>query len=238
MEEKKNLFDFAEEEENIITESKEEMEKLDYEKIKNLTPSDWKKIWLKMLSETELSEETQNNIKKYCEERDFFNAPASTIFHNNFEGGLCLHSINVALTLKKIVDINSEQGLCKKFKRNGSAYIIGLLHDLCKTNIYSFSTRNVKNELNVWVKVPFYKMEDKNPLLGVHGDRSVATLLILQNKINDFTIQELSCIRFHMGANQEGDVKAFSAAKAIEPLIAWTHMADDIASLNEEVKIY
>ena len=37
-----------------------------------------------------------DSLIDYLENKsDFFTAPASTVYHNNFEGGLCEHSLNV-----------------------------------------------------------------------------------------------------------------------------------------------
>jgi len=61
---------------------------------------------------------------------DFFTAPASTRFHLAYEGGLAEHSWNVT-------DL-----LFKKNEQYGTNYdydtlaIVGLFHDLCKTNMY------------------------------------------------------------------------------------------------------
>ena len=64
-----------------------------------------------MTAKEEFIEIYQKNIKRegadkilsWLESTDFFTCPASTRFHNNFEGGLVDHSVKVYHRLKKIV---------------------------------------------------------------------------------------------------------------------------------------
>ena len=41
-------------------------------------------------------------LLRQLEESDFFEAPASSRYHNSFKGGLCAHSLNVYDCLKKM----------------------------------------------------------------------------------------------------------------------------------------
>jgi hypothetical protein len=93
-------------------------------------------------------------LLEYLENKsDFFTAPASTRFHLACEGGLLAHSVNVA-----------HQMLQWKDEPEESLVICGLLHDICKTNYYKVSQRNVKNDATgKWEKVPFYQVEDRFP---------------------------------------------------------------------------
>ena len=59
-------------------------------------------------------------------ETSWLTSPASTRFHNDFEGGLLQHSISVAETLLKIKEILSP-GV-----ENESCVIVGLFHDVGK----------------------------------------------------------------------------------------------------------
>ena len=184
--------------------------------------------FVKMLEETHLSKDVTKKIVAYLDGTDFFTAPASTIYHNNIPNGLVLHSMHVAEILKKLTADNSI-----KWENESSPIVIGLLHDICKVNVYDVQMRNVKGEDGKWTQKPYYVFNDKNPLLGVHGDRSVAMILKLTNELTD---QELACIRWHMGAGQEGDLRGYNAAALIEPNIVWAHMADNMASLTEPVE--
>ena len=69
---------------------------------------------------------------------DFFTAPASSKFHNNVEGGLLDHSLNVYHNFKNLLtmkDIHMDED---------SIIISALLHDICKCNYYVKETRNKK----------------------------------------------------------------------------------------------
>lgn len=68
---------------------------------------------------------------KWLECSEFFYAPASTKYHGNYEGGLFDHSFMVMNTL---VDLTRHNNL--KWQRDGSPFIVGLLHDLCKIDQY------------------------------------------------------------------------------------------------------
>ena len=92
------------------------------------------------------------DLINFLEKSDFFVAPASTRFHGDHEGGLVEHSMKVYEILKHkvehcILDVNIPEE---------SIIIIGLLHDICKTNFYKVDFRNAKNALGVWEKVPYY----------------------------------------------------------------------------------
>ena len=107
------------------------------------------------------------NLIEFLEKSDFFTAPASTRFHGNFEGGLAEHSLKVYEILKHKVE-NNIKGIKTEEE---SIIIIGLLHDICKTNFYKIDYRNAKNALGVWEKVPYYTIEDTIPY--GHGEKSV-----------------------------------------------------------------
>ena len=102
---------------------------------------------------------------------DFFTAPASTRYHNAWEGGLCAHSLNVYDCLTDYLDrpiVREKFGLL--FPRESVA-IVALLHDLCKVNIYKVGSRNVKDEFGRWKTVPYYEFNDQLPY--GHGEKSV-----------------------------------------------------------------
>ena len=94
-----------------------------------------------------------DKLLAFLEKSDFFLAPASTRFHLACRGGLLEHSLNVGRLMLRYSDEAPE-----------SLAICGLLHDLCKTNYYKESTRNVKNEATgQWEKQPFFQVEDSFP---------------------------------------------------------------------------
>ena len=131
----------------------------------------------------------------YLEKSDFFEAPASTIYHGSYAGGLVEHSLNVYTMLQWCVANLQDSDFELPKISEESVIIVALLHDLCKVNCYHKSTRNVKNEqTGKWEKVPCYKRE---PLLPMgHCGKSV---FIIQQFIK-LTPEEAQAIYWHMGA--------------------------------------
>ena len=62
---------------------------------------------------------------------DFFEKPAAIKWHGNYSGGLFEHSMAVA---RKLVDMTDKLQL--KWQDDRSPYIVGMFHDLCKTDDY------------------------------------------------------------------------------------------------------
>lgn len=128
----------------------------------------------------------------YLEKSDFFTAPASARQHSNFEGGLCLHSINVFKRYVKLLE-NEYGENWQDIISLESATIIALLHDLCKVNNYVVEMRNVKVN-GEWVQKPYYKINDTLPY--GHGEKSVYMI----SGFMRLTREEAMAINWHMGA--------------------------------------
>lgn len=159
---------------------------------------------------------------------DFFTAPASTRFHNSFEGGLALHSLNVYHCLKDYLSrekVQNDYGL--KYSEETIA-IAALLHDICKTNVYVRDFRNVKNEQGQWERVPTYRYEDKLPY--GHGEKSVYMI----SGFMKLTRDEAMAIRWHMGFSGTEDNNTVSSAMEKYPLILAVSTADMEASVFME----
>ncbi len=125
---------------------------------------------------------------------DFFIAPASTRFHSSFDGGLAQHSINVYRCLKDYMERPRARELYKMDKYTEEQLaIVGLLHDMCKVDIYKRDFRNVKNEQGIWEKVPTYRTEDELPY--GHGEKSVYMI----SGFMRLSREEAMAIRWHMG---------------------------------------
>ena len=157
---------------------------------------------------------------------DFFRAPASTRFHGAYEGGLVEHSLNVYdnlcdyLSRKRVKDVYGFEYSAE------SIAIAALLHDLCKTNFYVESTRNVK-ENGVWKTVPYYTIDDRLPY--GHGEKSV----YIASGYMRLTRDEAFAIRYHMGFAGAESVNAINnIGRAFEmfPLAFALSVADMEAS--------
>ena len=125
---------------------------------------------------------------------DFFDAPASAIYHNAFRGGLCEHCLNVYDTLVSFCeamypDQYDELG---NFVARTCPYsedtlkIVALFHDFDKMNKYERTVQNKKiysetgskyDEMGKydWVSVPGYKRKEAKDtfFIGTHAENSV-----------------------------------------------------------------
>ena len=166
----------------------------------------------------------QNNVTRdgaetflnWLQTTDFFTAPASTRFHGACKNGLVMHSVNVYNVLK---DKHFEDG------DNAESFALcGLLHDVCKANYYTESTRNVKNDkTGEWEKLPYYSVNDVFPY--GHGEKSV----FLIERFIRLKPAEAVAIRWHMGGFDEavkGGSYAISDAYKEYPLAVKLHLAD------------
>ena len=162
----------------------------------------------KMLSERDI---------KALGEMGFFTAPASTKYHGNYEGGLFDHSYEVMTALCDLTRNNRLQWV-----REESPYIIGMFHDLCKTDSYL-----IDNTEPYTVGEPTRYRYNTDTLLKGHGDKSV---MLLSNFMS-LTMEEILCIRYHMGAfTEKEEWNDYTRAIHHCPNVLWTHHADMIAS--------
>ena len=159
---------------------------------------------------------------------DFFTAPASTRYHNAWEGGLCAHSLNVYDCL---MDYLNRPHVKEKFGllyTPESIAIAALLHDLCKVNVYKVSSRNVKDEFGRWKTVPYYEFDDQLPY--GHGEKSVYII----SSYMKLTREEAFAIRYHMGFSEEANVRNVGAAFEMFPLAVALSIADTEATFFVE----
>ena len=176
--------------------------------------------------------EGMDEVINQLEELGFFQAPASSKFHLNHEGGLLEHSLNVCkvgLMLREqmlLLKPDLEESLNKE-----SVIIASLLHDICKADIYQKCIRKRKDRLGQWVDYETYELDYSDFPLG-HGEKSVIVLLRMGLDLSD---DEIMAIRWHMSAwdlpFQSPDLKAnFDTAKRLCPLCTLIQAADGLAS--------
>lgn len=159
----------------------------------------------------------------------FFSAPASTQYHGNYEGGLFDHSLAVTEELVHLTD-----ALNLVWSRKESPWIVGMFHDLCKIDSYNkvvdvegvqmFGSDDVSGE-------SAHFEHNNSALLKGHGDKSI----ILLSQFMTLTIEEILCIRYHMGAYETKSWDEYGAAVAQYPTVLFTHTADMIASKVRKV---
>ena len=156
---------------------------------------------------------------------DFFTAPASTRYHNAFEGGLLRHSLNVYKCLVAYLERGRVKDMYKLEASAETAAIVALLHDLCKVNIYRVSYRNSKNDkTGQWEKVPYYEIHDTLPY--GHGEKSVYMI----SGFMRLSREEAMAIRWHMGFSGTEDKNTIGRALEKYPLAFALSVADMEAS--------
>ena len=157
-----------------------------------------------------------SNLNDICwrlDDMGYFTAPASTKYHGAYEGGLFDHSLTVAETLE---DLTTQNYLW--WGRAESPIIIGMFHDLCKCDGYL-------KDGDGWIYNP-------NPMLTGHGDKSV----MLASTLMQLTMEEVLCIRYHMGAfTEKSEWPLYGRAVEEYPNVLWTHQADMIAAKIKKV---
>jgi len=203
-----------------------------------------KKLFFETLT-SEVDRPGLGELIEWLETTDFFEAPASSKYHLAEAGGLCQHSLNVYHRLKDFLwDESRKNG---RFYGNDSIAIVALLHDVCKADFYTVSTKNqktydpdkvaaaerwqVKHDNGgsfIWETVPTYTIDEK--FVYGHGEKSV----YLIGKFMDLSDEEAQAIRYHMGPYQDGEMKNASACFQKNPLAFWLHMADSAATFLDE----
>ncbi len=156
---------------------------------------------------------------------DFFTSPASTRYHNAFEGGLLRHSLNVYRCLIAYLERGRVKETYKLCVSDETAAVVALLHDLCKVNTYRVSYRNAKNDqTGQWEKVPYYEIHDTLPY--GHGEKSVYMI----SGFMRLSREEAMAIRWHMGFSGVEDKNIVGRALEQYPLAFALSVADMEAS--------
>lgn len=165
-----------------------------------------------LLMGTALGKIIPQKFVDYLLANGFYCAPASTMFHGNYAGGLFDHSFTV---MNFLVELSAKNNL--KWQRAESPFIVGMFHDLCKIDNY----------------IPVMDSDETgfmhNPDISIkgHGDKSI--ILLAQHMT--LTEEEIMCIRYHMGAFVDKDEwRYYTNAVHKYPNVLWTHHADMLAS--------
>ena len=161
------------------------------------------------------------NVIDWLESTDFFEAPASTMYHENYTGGLCEHSLKVYDNMVKLkqefkFDIDDEQII-----------IMALLHDVCKANTYIKDKKNQKIGQN-WITVDYWKRNDEYPI--GHGQKSI---ILIQKTGFVLTDLEILSIVAHMNGYDKSDLFDASNIYDKNELTIWLHLADMIATYKD-----
>lgn len=153
---------------------------------------------------------------------DFYEAPASTIYHESYRGGLLYHTLCVVTQIKDCRKINKFQNVPLE-----NAVLVALIHDWCKIGLYESYTKNVKNDkTGQWEQVLAYKRTDPMIPLG-HGVGS----LFLARSFFKLSVEESLAIRWHMGEYNvaHNEMNELHAANEKYPLVQLLQFADRLS---------
>lgn len=180
-----------------------------------------------------------DEVMEWLKGSGFFEAPASTVFHGNYEGGLAEHSLNVYVAAMRLrATALSLNPALEEALPEDSVAIAALLHDICKADVYKEVTKKRQNSFGRWEEYQGYAVDYNNFPLG-HGEKSVIILLRLGLSMTD---DEIAAIRWHMTAwdlpFQSAEAKGnINAAKEKYKLCSLIQLADGFASsLMEETE--
>jgi hypothetical protein len=154
--------------------------------MKKVKENKWKKQFIEEAT-THIKRDGINDLIDYLSKNDFFEAPASTKFHDSCDHGLVMHSLTVfdcAMSLKETFDVSSVI--------DTSIAICALFHDVCKMNFYEKVIRNRKID-GEWHQIEEWGVKEQLPM--GHGEKSV----YLINKFMTLTDDEALAIRWHLG---------------------------------------
>lgn len=143
----------------------------------------WEEVKAELLA---IDRDGIDELVDYLQKSDYWVAPASTRYHQDYLGGLVQHNRQVkqhAQLLNTVLGYDIPED---------SITLICHLHDLCKVNYYSSSKRNVK-ENGTWKEVDYFTVDDKFPI--GHAQKSV----IVAQQFIKLTSLEIACITGHMG---------------------------------------
>ena len=164
---------------------------------------------------------------------DFFEAPASTVYHTSCRGGLLDHSLNVFYNLSELVNMKGLQDLIPA----ESVIIVGLLHDISKANFYTEYTYNKKvyddKGKFEWKEFKEYKVRDNKDrfILGSHSENAAYIL----SQFCKLTQEEYCAVMNHMGGHDSTTPnQEMSAIFNRYPLAILLHCADEMATFVDE----
>lgn len=173
------------------------------------------------------------------ENSDFYTAPASTVFHNSFEGGLLDHTLNVYYQLVNLVQSNHITTYS-----DDTLKIVALFHDISKMNFYEVYVRNVKKYSDKgrnsdamgkfdWSAEKGYKVKEATDryLFGTHGQNSERILSYFMPLSEE---ESAAIIWHHAGMDNGLADKDLTPILNRYPLVVLLHMADMLATYITE----
>lgn len=162
-------------------------------------------------------------ILNWLNSTDFYSAPASTIYHESYVGGLNSHSVNVAMQVINLAE-------CYAFKSVplDSAVLCACVHDWCKIGMYEMYTKNVKDEESgQWSQVNAFRTRSRRQFVCGHGVSSA----MLAREFIKLTQDEYLAIRWHQGRWNvcREELNELQQANETYPIVHMLQFADQLA---------
>lgn len=164
-----------------------------------------------------------NKVINWIDSTDFYNSPASTIYHESFPHGLLYHTLQVYNCIIDLYQIPKFNGKIKV----ESASLCALVHDWCKIGLYESYKKNVKNDnTGQWERVDAYRRGSFPHAFG-HG----ASSMYMAMKLFKLNEEEALAIRWHMGKwnVSENEVNELQQANEHYPLVHLLQFADQLS---------
>lgn len=157
---------------------------------------------------------------------DFYTAPASTQYHDSFDGGLVYHSLQVYNQVLDLITIPKFQTV-----NVASAVFVALTHDWCKVNSYETYYKNVKDDNGNWIQEKAYRTI-KNTISAGHGPQSLIDVMLFCNtSYSALSEDEMMAIRWHMYTYDVTayDLRPLNNCNEAIPLVHLLQFADQLA---------
>lgn len=155
---------------------------------------------------------------------DFYEAPASTRYHESFKGGLLYHTLEVVNNVTRLMRVDQ----FKTYINLEDAILVALVHDWCKINLYESYFKNVKNEeTGQWDKVEAFRLRKTPYTCFGHGVSS----MILAQKFFDLSTAQCLAIRWHMGWCRvcDDEMNELQQANEMYPIVHLLQFADQLS---------
>lgn len=183
-----------------------------------------------------LTEESLHNVLSFLDNTDFFIAPASTKYHNAYDGGLCEHSLNV---YDYICKLHSTFNFKLEDDDLDSLKIVALFHDIAKINYYNKEIKHKKvydnDGKSRWEDYIGYAIKSLSDryVVGNHEETSAyITSTLIPLRISEYS----AILNHHGGLDWNSTKQGPSDVYCTYPLAMFLHLADMVDAYDERVR--
>lgn len=163
-----------------------------------------------------------NACLEWLKSTDFYTCPASSRYHECYEGGLLAHTLKVASLASDLCQLPIFKDV-----RWEEAIFVALVHDWCKIGYYESYEKSVKDASGNWVKEKAYKTRDTSLTCFGHG---VSSMFLVQRFFN-LSVSVALAIRWHMAAWRvvDSEMNELQQANETTPLVHLIQFADQLS---------